>query len=179
MESTRPRSRREFLATGAAAAAISSMPFARRAGAADEPLKFGVVGAGGRGTGACADSMTADPSVELMGMADIGSDRMEQSLERLLVGLERREVSTDRVKVDGDHMFTGPDAFKRLMDMDLDYVILATPPGFRPLHYEYAVERGLHAFVEKPLSTDPVGCRKIRATAEKAEGEGLGAVGGG
>jgi len=177
MESTKkPRSRREFLATGVAAAAVSSLSFARRGEASAPPIRIGVVGTGGRGTGACANAMDADPAVELVAMADIGMDRVTQSLDALRKATERKGISPDRIKVAEDAMFAGPDAFKQLMELDLDYVILATPPGFRPLHYAHAVERGLNAFVEKPVGTDPVGCRAIRASAEKAKQKGLSVV---
>jgi len=178
MQSTngKSRTRREFLATGAAAAALSSMPFARRGEASGSKIKVGVVGTGGRGTGACADALEADPGVELVAMADIGRDRVVLSLDRLRRAVERKGMSPERIKVSDETMFAGPDAFAELMELDLDYVILAAPPGFRPLHYAEAVERGLNAFVEKPVGTDPVGCRAIRASAEKAKQKGLSVV---
>ncbi len=174
----RELSRRDFIATGAAAAtAVSGFPFVRPAEAKPSPIKIGVVGAGGRGTGACGNALVADSAVELVAMAEIGRDRVDQSLSALqqsptLQGDEYQK----RIKVTEDTIFVGPDAFKELMALDLDYVILATPPGFRPLHYAEAVKRGLHVFAEKPVATDPVGCRAIRAGAEKAKQKGLSVV---
>lgn len=173
---SRPRTRREFLATGAAAAVVTGMPSVRRAESSEAPIRIGVVGSGGRGTGACANALEADPAVELVGMADIGMDRMTLSLERLRRAADRVGFDPARIKVTEQTMFAGPDAFRAVMDLDLDYVILATPPGFRPLHYAEAVDRGLHAFVEKPVGTDPVGVRAIRKTAEKAKEKGLSTV---
>ena len=171
-------SRRDFIATGAAAAtAVSGFPFVRPAEAKQSPIKIGVVGAGGRGTGACGNALVADSAVELVAMADIGQVRVDQSLKALQQGryLQSEEFQK-RIKVTKDTMFVGPDAFKQLMALDLDYVILATPPGFRPLHYAEAVKRGLNVFAEKPLATDPVGCRAIRVSAEKAKQKGLSVV---
>ena len=171
----RELSRRDFMATGAVAAtAISGFPFIRTAGAHEKPIKVGVVGTGGRGTGACRDALLADPAVEIVAMADVGIDRIEQSLAGLKQGRSLRgEDFQKRIKVPPDAMFIGPDSFKQLLAVDLDYVILSTPPGFRPLHYEEAVKRGLHVFAEKPMATDPLGCRAIRASAKKAKQKGL------
>ena len=171
----RELSRRDFMATGAVAAtAISGFPFIRTAGAHEKSIKVGVVGTGGRGTGACRDALLADPAVEIVAMADVGIDRIEQSLAGLKQGRSLQgEDFQKRIKVPPDAMFIGPDSFKQLLAVDLDYVILSTPPGFRPLHYEEAVKRGLHVFAEKPMATDPLGCRAIRASAKKAKQKGL------
>ena len=171
-------SRRDFIATGAAAAtALSGLPFVRTAHAQEPPIKIGVVGTGGRGTGACANALMADPAVELVAMAEIAQERVDQSLAALKQEPDLQgEAVQQRIKVTQDTIFIGPDAFKQLMALDLDYVILTTPPGFRPLHYEHAVHRGLHVFAEKPVATDPVGCRAIRANAEKAKEKGLSVV---
>ncbi len=174
----RELSRRDFIATGAVAAtALSGIPFVRTSAARRAPVRVGVVGTGGRGTGACADALRADPEVELVAMAEIARERVDQSLESLSEADELQEASVQkRIKVTEDTIFIGPDGFKELMALDLDYVILATPPGFRPLHYEEAVDRGLNVFAEKPVATDPVGCRSIRASAEKAREKGLSVV---
>ena len=167
-----PLTRRDFIATATAA---SSIPFIHKSAA--RPIRVGVVGTGGRGTGACANALEADPAVELVGMAEIAPERVEQSLKALAEfrNMEGNSVQ-DRIKVTKDTVFIGPDAFQQLMDMDLDYVILATPPGFRPLHFEAAVQRNLHVFAEKPVATDPVGCRAIENSAKKAKEKGLSIV---
>lgn len=172
----RELSRRDFIASGAAAATVlSAFPFVGTARAQQAPIRVGVVGTGGRGTGACANALTADPAVEIVAMAEIGRDRVDQSLAALKKEFQDETVRK-RIKVTEETIFIGPDAFKDLMALDLDYVILTTPPGFRPLHFEEAVQRGLHVFAEKPVATDPTGCRRIGASAKKAREKGLSVV---
>lgn len=170
-------SRRQFMVAGAAATAATAFPFVRTAASKEAPLRIGVVGTGGRGTGACANALVADPAVELVAMADIGRDRITQSLESLRRHRDLQDESyQSRIKVTEDATFVGLEAYKDLLALDLDYVILTSPPGFRPLHYAEAVRRGRHAFAEKPVATDPAGCRSIRATAEEGKRKGLSAV---
>jgi myo-inositol 2-dehydrogenase/D-chiro-inositol 1-dehydrogenase len=171
-------SRRQFMVGGAAAAtALVAAPFVRTGAAKEAPLRVGVVGTGGRGTGACANALVADPAVELVAMADIGSDRIALSLENLRQHRDLQDESFQkRIKVTEDATFVGFDGYRRLLELDLSYVILTAPPGFRPLHYAEAVRRGLHVFAEKPVATDPVGCRAIRATAEESRRKGLSSV---
>jgi predicted dehydrogenase len=111
-------------------------------------------------------------------MADVSMEIIENSINGLKTG--SRELSGElqnNIKVDRDHMFAGEDGWKQLLAVpDLDYVILTTPPGWRPLHFEEAVKRGLHVFAEKPIATDPVGCRKVRASAQEAKNKGLSVV---
>ena len=170
--------RRTFLTTGAAAAtALTTFPFVRSGAAQEAPLRIGVVGTGGRGTGACANALVADSAVELVGMADIAPDRIAWSLDRLRSDDDLQDESIQkRIKVGEETRFSGPGAYKELMSMDLDYVILTAPPGFRPLHFAEAVARGLHVFAEKPVATDPTGCRAIRGAAEAAKRKGLSVV---
>ena len=171
-------SRRDFLATGAlAATAISGFPFVTTALAQGvKPIRVGVVGCGGRGTGACANALTAAPNVELVAMADLVPDQIEKSLQALKEDKDLQGGLLKNIKVTDKTKFTGPDCYKPLIESDLDYVILTTPPGFRPRDFAYAVEAGKHIFAEKPLATDPVGIRKIRAAAQKAKEKGLSVV---
>lgn len=172
-------SRRNFFTTGAlAATAISGFPFVKEANAqAKQKIKIGVIGCGGRGTGACANAIVADPgNVDLVAMADIAPDQIERSLKALEETRELQGEMQKHINVKKDHIFTGADCFKQLLQTDIDYVILTTPPGFRPLHFEEAVKSGKHIFAEKPVATDPVGCRKIRASAQKAKDKGLSVV---
>jgi len=173
------RSRRDFIATGAVAATALStgFPFVRKGEARESALKIGVVGAGGRGTGACANALVADPACEIVAMAEIAPDRVVQSLHRLRRHRDLQDESFQkRIQVTEDTTFIGPEAYKELLALDLDYVILTSPPGFRPLHFAEAVSRGRHVFAEKPLATDPVGCRAIRSSAETAKEKGLSVV---
>ena len=171
--------RRDFLATGAAAAtAISGFPFVKSAHAQSaEPLKIGVIGCGGRGTGAAANALTADPNIHLIAMADLVPDQVEKSLNTLKTKDEDLQGELQKnIKVEKDHIFTGPDCHEKLLQTDVDYVILTTPPGFRPRNFEAAVRAGKHIFAEKPVATDPVGVRKILKAAQQAKDKGLSVV---
>ncbi|HUU26998.1 MAG TPA: Gfo/Idh/MocA family oxidoreductase [archaeon] len=170
--------RRDFLATGAiTATAISGFPFVRTAHAQSaKPIKVGVIGCGGRGTGACSNALVADPNVQLTAMADVGMDRIEESLKALKEDRDLQGPLAKNIKVEKDHMFIGMDAYKKVLQTDIDYVILTTPPGFRPQHYEASVQAGKHVFAEKPVATDPVGVRNILKSAENAKAKGLSTV---
>ncbi len=173
-------SRREFITAGATAAtALGAFPFVRTGLAQQKNLRVGVIGTGGRGTGACANAIEAGKgTVDLVAMADIAPDQIEKSLQALKSG--SRELQGDlqkNIKVEKGRMFSGDEAWKQLLALDdLDYVILTTPPGFRPLHFEEAVKRGKHIFAEKPMATDPVGCRKVKTSARAARDKGLSVV---
>jgi predicted dehydrogenase len=160
-------SRRSFLgkaAAGAGAFTIVRPELVR--GAGGERLKAGVVGCGGRGTEAVENLLTADPNVELAAVADIFEDRQESSLKRLR-GL-KPEIS-GRIKVTPETRFIGFDAFKKVLASGIDVVILATPPGYRPEHFEAAINAQKHVFCEKPFGTDPVGVRRFMDAARKSE----------
>jgi predicted dehydrogenase len=155
--------RRQFLKTGSAAAAASvfalnfsvkERAFAQNA----DTLKVGLIGCGGRGTGAASQALRADSNVVLTAMADAFSDRLTSSLNSL------KQDFADRVQVDEDHGFVGFDAYQKLIDSGVDVVLLATPPGFRPLHLKAAV--------------DGPGIRKVMESAEEAKRRGLALVAG-
>lgn len=169
-------SRRDFLTSSAAlagAAVAGSLSVSRSAHAAgSDILKIGMVGCGGRGTGAAANALTADENTKLVAMADAFSDRLELSITQL----EKRYPG--RVVVDADHRFTGFDAYQRVIASDVDVVILATPPHFRPAHLELCAEAGKHVFCEKPVAVDAPGFRSVMASCEKAEEKGLSFVSG-
>jgi len=173
-------SRRDFLTAGAAAATvITAFPFVKsaHAQASKKRLKIGLVGCGGRGTGAAANAITADPgNVELVAMADLGMDRIDQSIKALREDKDLQGELQKMINVPKENMFVGMDSYQKVLQADIDYVILTTPPAFRPLHMEAAVKAGKHMFAEKPLATDPVGCRKARAAAEAAKSKGLSIV---
>ena len=128
-------------------------------------LKAGLIGCGGRGTGAALNFLDSGPNLELAAMADLFEDRLEMSRERI-----KKEKG---VEVDKSMCFTGFDAYKKMMETDVDIIIQATPPHFRPEHFAAAVEARKHVFMEKPLAVDPAGYQSIIASSEKADALGL------
>lgn len=137
----------------------------------NKKLKLAVVGCGGRGSGAVVQALTADDKVELVAMADAFGDRLEKSLK----GIQEHFEGEKKIEVKEKNRFVGFDAYKKAIDL-ADVVILATPPGFRPYHFEYAIAHDKHVFMEKPVATDPVGIRKVLAAAEIAQQKKLNVV---
>lgn len=177
--STTPR--RDFLKTVSAASAASMwMPSALSAGAfaaGDETLKVALVGCGNRGSGAAVQALRTEGPVVLWAMADAFQDRLESSLSVLSSGAAVSQGSAkglqDRINVPTERQFVGLDAWKGAIDCGVDVVILAQPPGFRPQHFEYAVEAGKHVFMEKPLASDAHGVRRILTANEAAQAKNL------
>ena len=155
--------RRSFLkkSTGAGAGSWIILRPQLVRGAGPAKLKAGLVGCGGRGTGAATQFLQGNENVELVALGDIFEDRQEQSLTRL------RNVPEiqSKLKVDPEHRFIGFDSYKKVLASDIDIVLLATPPGYRPMHFEAAIEAKKHVFAEKPFGTDPVGVRRFMAAA--------------
>ncbi len=177
-DSSKRNSRRDFLKTGstvaATAAAVSAigaskLSLAKSAHAAgSDTVKIGLVGCGGRGAGAAIQAMnTTSGNVELVAAGDVFADRMTSTLE------QAKAEHGEKVRVNEDTSYIGLDAYKSVMDSDADLVILATPPGFRPLHFEAAVEAGKHVFMEKPVAVDAPGIRKVLENGEKASAKNL------
>jgi predicted dehydrogenase len=173
------RSRRNFLKTSAGLAVGVSLtsafaiPRGVHAGV-NETLRIGLIGCGGRGTGAAQNALNADRNNVLVAMGDAFQERARDSLDQM----RRDESYADRVQVRDENIFVGFDAYKKVIDSGIDVVILATPPHFRPQHLAYAVEAGKHAFVEKPVAVDAPGVRSIIHTCEKAKAKGLAVVSG-
>ncbi|MFA6945791.1 MAG: Gfo/Idh/MocA family oxidoreductase [Pedobacter sp.] len=138
----------------------------------NDVLKVGLIGCGGRGTGAASQALKADPNVILTAMADIFPDRLESSHDILL------KAHPDKVKVNQENRFVGFDAYQRLIDSGVDVVLLTTPPAFRPEQLTAAVNAGKHIFCEKPVAVDAPGVRKVLAAAKKAKEKGLSLVSG-
>ena len=162
------KSRRSFLASGIGAATAFQIirPELVR-GQGKEKLRAGLIGCGGRGTQALQNILTGCDNVEIVAMADIFEDRMESSI-RTTRNL-KPELS-GRFKVDPEHRFIGYDSYKKLLaSSDVDIVMLAANPGYRPLHFEAAVEAKKHIFCEKPMGTDATGIRRFMAAAQKAK----------
>ncbi len=126
-----------------------------------DPIRAGLIGCGGRGTGAAGNFLDAGPNLQLVALADLFEDRLQNC---------RKQLKDERgVEIADDMCFTGFDAYEKLLATDVNYVIQATPPHFRPQHFEAIVQARKNCFLEKPLGVDPVGVRSIMATAEKAD----------
>jgi predicted dehydrogenase len=172
-------SRREFLksstglAVGATLAGTFAIPRAVHAGTS-ETLRIGLIGCGGRGIGAAQNALHASPNNVLVAVGDAFEDFAQASLRKL----SRFEECKDQLKIEPDHVFSGFDAYKQVIDSGVDVVLLAEPPHFRPEHLAYAVEQGKHAFVEKPIAVDAPGVRSVIDTCAKAEANGRAIVSG-
>ncbi|MCI0418486.1 MAG: Gfo/Idh/MocA family oxidoreductase, partial [Acidobacteria bacterium] len=168
-------SRREFLTQSAAAGGIAAayLTFPQKTYAANsDTLKVGLVGCGGRGTGAAAQALAADKNIVLTAMADAFDERLKSSLAIL------KKQAEDRVQVDPDHSFIGFDAYQKLIQSGVDVVLLAAPPGFRPAHLKACVEAGKHVFCEKPVAVDGPGVRSVLEAVEEARKKKLALVSG-
>lgn len=166
--------RRNFLKTSSKATALAGFSIASHAYAAgNDRIRVGLVGCGGRGTGAARDVMTAGPNIELVAMGDIFMSKVQTSLARLSKLKEDGKELRTGIKVTPDRCFAGLDAYKKVIDSGIDYVLLCTPPGFRPDHIEYAVKKGVHIFAEKPCATDSPGVRRILALEGEMKQKGI------
>jgi len=166
-------SRRDFLKTTAAAGAVGSLALGRMAHAqGSDELKVGLVGCGGRGTGAAVNALAADPNTKITALADVFPERLENSRN----ALQRRDPK--RGSVADDHCFVGFDAYQKVIDSGVDVVILATSPHFRPMQLKACIEAGKHVFCEKPVAVDAPGVRSVMATGKAADEKGLSIVSG-
>jgi predicted dehydrogenase len=167
---SRPASRRTFLKTSAGTAAVgvaaATAPAVHAAGS--DVLKLGLIGCGGRGTGAAVQALTADPNTKLIALGDAFADRVEQCRKSLL-----RSAVADRAAVEPDACFAGFDAYQKVIASGVDVVLLACPPQFRPMHLKAAVEADKHVFAEKPVAVDAPGIRSVLATAAEAKRKNL------
>jgi myo-inositol 2-dehydrogenase / D-chiro-inositol 1-dehydrogenase len=185
---SKSQSRRQFLGDAAALGVIGTLgasqllsscqsgnrkyeaaPLADRA--PDGPiLKAGLIGCGGRGTGAAINFLNAGPNLQITALGDVFQDRIDRCRGTLK---EQRNID-----IHESNCFVGFDAYKGVIDSDVDVVICATPPHFRPMHFEAAIQARKHAFIEKPCAVDPVGARSIMAAGRMAESAGLTVVSG-
>jgi myo-inositol 2-dehydrogenase/D-chiro-inositol 1-dehydrogenase len=165
--------RRDFFkssAAVAAGAALTSVVNHAYAGG-DDVIKVGIIGCGGRGSGAAEDCLRGSKETKIVALGDAYKDHA--------TGLKKRLVRyKDRVDVPDERCFGGLNAFQQVLDAGIDLVILATPPGFRPGHVEAAVQAGKHIFCEKPVAVDGPGIRKVLAAAEEAKKKNLAIVAG-
>jgi predicted dehydrogenase len=158
--------RRQFVGTAAAAAAgLAAAGPTRDA----EPLRIGLIGCGGRGAGAVENCIGSSSNVKLVALGDLFADRLDGC---------RKALAAQGHRVEDQHCFVGFDAYKRVLEAPIDLVLLASPPGFRPLHIEAAVEAGKHVFMEKPIAVDPVGVRRVLAAGQKGAQKKLAMVAG-
>ena len=165
--------RREAIKTAAVAtAAVVANPRLGFGAQGSDTIRIGVVGCGGRGTGAALNCVESSPGVEIVAMGDLFRDRLESSKERL------QNRAADAFKVTGQTSFVGFDAYRRVLETDIDMVLFATPPAFRPAHLRAAIEAGKHVFMEKPVAVDPTGIRSVIESATMAERKGLAIVAG-
>jgi predicted dehydrogenase len=166
-------SRREFLKNstaaligGTVASHLGFVPAVHAAGS--ELIRVGLIGCGGRGTGAATDVVNAAPNVKLVAMGDAFKDKLAASRDTL-----KNEIG-DKLEVPDERCFVGFDAYEKVLASGVDYVILATPPGFRPTHLKAAVAAGKHVFAEKPVAVDAPGVRTCLEVCEEAKAKGIG-----
>jgi predicted dehydrogenase len=168
-----PLSRRDFIKSSAAvtAAVLAAQRLSGAYAAGSDRVRVGLIGCGGRGTGAAGDCVNSAPGVELVAMGDLFQDRLESSRKHL-AGLG------DKIKVTDAHCFTGFDAYRKVIDSGVDLIVHATPPAFRPMHLRAAIEAGKHVFMEKPAAVDPAGIRSVLESADLAASKKLAIVAG-
>jgi len=187
---TNESNRRDFLKTSGlltGSALLSSLPFATKAAtghpgyhfSANDTIKVALIGCGGRGTGAAQQALSTKQNVKIVAMADAFRDRLDDSYQNITNFLAAKNLKapdgSSKLAVPEDHKFVGFDAYKQAMAL-ADVVILATPPGFRPSHFEEAVRQGKQIFMEKPVATDAPGVRRVLAAAEEAKKKKLNVV---
>ncbi len=163
--------RRDFLRTAAVAGTLALTPHVHAAGG--DLIRVGLIGCGGRGTGAAAQALKADKNVKLVALGDAFEDRLIQSLN----SLKRDEAIGAKVDVPQENQFTGFDAYQKVIAQS-DVVLLCTPPHFRPIHLKAAIDAGKHVFAEKPVAVDAPGVRSVLATCELAKQKNLSVVSG-
>lgn len=164
--------RREFLGSsslliGGALVAPVILPSNLFAGTNRDTLRVGLVGCGGRGSGAADDALSADANVVVTAMGDLFEDRLQSGLKSL------RAAHGDRVKVTSETSFIGLDSYKKVIESGVDVLLFATPPGFRPAQIKAAIDAGKHVFAEKPVATDAAGVRSVLASAAEAKKKNL------
>ncbi len=164
--------RRDFLKASAllaGGAMLSSIPLTGAYAAGSDVIRVAVVGCGGRGTGAAFDALATGANIKIVALADAFRDRLDECFKKL------SDRHGEKLDVPEDRKFVGFDAYKQAIPF-ADVVILATSPGFRPIHFEEAVKQGKHVFMEKPVAVDVPGVRRVLAAAEEAKRKKLNVV---
>jgi predicted dehydrogenase len=174
-QTTSGASRRDFLKTSTAVVVgsglASGLSIPGAFAAETDEIRVGVIGCGGRGTGAIDNVLSAAPGVRIVAVADLFKDRLEQSLKNLA-------KHGEKVAVPADRQFVGWDAYQKVVASDANYIILASPPAFRPAHLKAAIEAGKHVFTEKPVAVDTAGIKQVYDLADLAKSKGLGVAAG-
>lgn len=180
-ENNTPPTRRQFIKAGAAFSTLSMLntpAFGAHHNSSDK-LRVGLIGCGGRGTGAAFQCIDAAPNMELYAMADFFQDKIDACAEKMVTkGWQKHSPMGEKYNVTPERQFTGFDGYQKVIDSGVDLVIIATQPGFRPIHFEAAINAGKHVFMEKPVAVDPVGVRKVIAVSELAKQKNLTVVSG-
>ena len=171
--------RRDFLKDSTAAATVGLLATSAlaqtTAPAPTQPvLKVGLIGCGGRGTGAALQALKADPNVHLTAMADVFADRLDASLATL----RKQTAIAARIDVTPATSFVGLDAFQKVIDSGVDVVLLTSTPAFRPEHFKAAIAAGKHVFCEKPVAVDGAGVRSVLESAAEAKRKNLSVMSG-
>ncbi len=182
MAETNPTDRRSFLQTslattaGVAATAVTQSSRAVDAKAVhqggNDVIRVGLVGCGGRGNGAAINAMNAGKDIRIVSVGDLFEDSIKISKQSLA------KRNPEQFVVDDEHTFVGFDCFEKVINSDIDVVLLASPPHYRPAQIEAAVAAGKHIFAEKPIATDPAGVRRVLAACQEADAKGLNVVSG-
>ena len=165
-----PESRRTFLKTSSIA--MSGLASHVHATANDQSIRVGLVGCGGRGLGAAINAAKADPNVRITALADL----FQPSIDRAAGALAK--TVPGQFQVPPEHVFVGFESYQQILTTDIDVVLLASPPHYRPDHMEAAVSAGKHIFCEKPVAVDPVGVRRVEQASKRAAAKGLNLVSG-
>jgi len=171
-DSSTSTTRRNFLKASVAAGvgAMATSQWVHAAG--DDIIRVGLVGCGGRGSGAAVNAMNADPQVHLVAMADVFEDKVTGSCKRL------KEAKPDQAQVDDEHCFSGFDGYKKVLESDIDVVLIATSSRFHPQYLKAGIEAGKHVFVEKPHGVDAPGLKSVTESCKLAKEKGLSVVSG-
>ena len=165
--------RRQFVRTSSATLGVAAMTTPALGWIqGSDTIKVGLIGCGGRGTGAAGQAMRADSGVRIWAMGDAFDDRLAASHGYLMDG------HGGQMEVDPERRFVGFDAFQKVIDSGVDVVILTTPPHFRPEHFKYAVDQKKHVFMEKPMAVDGTGVRSVIVDAQRAREQGTNVMGG-
>lgn len=169
----RHSSRRDFLRTSSAAAVAGGTVLHRLSPAQaahtsfDETIRLGLIGCGGRGTDAAGQAMNTEGPTKLVAVADAFEGNLRRAVRRL------NQSHGEKVDLPEERQFVGFDAYKGVLEQDIDVVLIATPPGFRPIHFEAAVAAGKHVFAEKPVAVDAPGVRRFLRSAEESKKRNL------